>query len=256
MAIIVSSVQSSSSINARHSFSLTTFDPNGKLGQVEHAIKASSMGTPIMAIIRENNEILLAAPQVLPSAFMLDDGTARFSAVAPHIVIAHSGISADGRVLIAAAQRLAVEHAYTFEEAIPIDLLLEEMSLLCQEYTMKPGSRPFGSTLLVAYLPSAVPDSDPEQKPQLFQINPSGSVTILEDGVAVINGKISEETKSKLSQLAKSTSKSDDLKQLCDILQNSISTKVYPVDSETVQLPSCTLGASFSAREGLRIKRF
>ncbi|CAJ1954600.1 unnamed protein product [Cylindrotheca closterium] len=252
-----------SSMNGRHSFSLTTFDPTGKLGQVERAMEAAAMGTPIVAIINEKtNGILLAAPQILPSVFMVDDGTARFSSVAPHIAMTHSGISADGRVLIAAAQRLAVEHSYTFEEAIPIDLLLEEMSLLLQEYTMKPGSRPFGSTLLVAHLPSAVSGSDPDQKPQLFRIDPSGSVTLLEDGVAVINGKVSEDTKSKLKELASQSTTSkkiggDDLKQLCDILQDSISPKVFgKMDAETVQLPSCTLGVSFTPKNGLRIQRY
>jgi len=248
-------------MSGRYSFSLTTFDPTGKLGQVERAMEAASMGTPIVAIAYEkSNEILLASPQVLPSVFMLDDGTARFSSVAPHIVMAHSGISADGRVLIAAAQRLAVEHAYTFEEAIPIDLLLEEMSLLFQEYTMKLASRPFGSTILVAHLPSTVPGSEPDQKPQLFRIDSSGSVTVLEDGVAIINGNLSEATKEKLTKLSHSmslNSQGNDLKSLCDILQESIAPKVFgKMDTETVQLPSCTLGASFTAEVGLKIQRF
>lgn len=259
LAFTMTSSVRGSSVNERHSFSLTTFDPTGKLGQVERAMKAASMGIPIVAIVNEKtNRILLAAPQTLPSVFMLDDGTARFSSVAPHIVMAHSGISADGRVLIAAAQRLAVEHAYTFEEVIPIDLLLEEMSLLLQEYTMKPGSRPFGSVLLVAHLPSAVAGSDPDQSPQLFRIDPSGSVTLLEDGIAVINGKVAEDKQSKLKALSQLESNSgEDIEQLCDILQESISPKVFgKIHTETVQLPSCTLGASFTSQKGLRLQRY
>ena len=41
--------------DSAYSFSLTTFDTNGKLEQVERAMKAASMGTPILAIIKDND---------------------------------------------------------------------------------------------------------------------------------------------------------------------------------------------------------
>ena len=87
----------------------------------------------------------------------MDDGTPRFAAVTPEIVVAHSGLAADGRVLLAAAQRLAVEHEYTFgngnEQHLDVAIFLEEMALLLQSYTRKPATRPFGASLVVAYLP-------------------------------------------------------------------------------------------------------
>ena len=107
-------------IDGRHSFSLTTFDPTGKLGQVERASIAASLGTPLVAVCRQSEvgvwKVVLAAPQILSSPFVRDDGTARFSPVTSQILVAHTGISADGRVIVAAAQRLAVEHAFTFGE--------------------------------------------------------------------------------------------------------------------------------------------
>jgi 20S proteasome alpha/beta subunit len=168
----------------RYSFSLTTFDPVGKLGQVERALEAAAQGTPIVGIAVKPNRVLLAAPQVLPSPLMQDDGTTRFSCITPEICVAHSGIAADGRVVVAEAQRLAVEHEYTFDEDISIELLLEELSLLFQEYTMKAGARPFGTTLLVAYNPRRH-----EQEPCFYRIDPSGTVTAL-GNCAVINGNL------------------------------------------------------------------
>jgi 20S proteasome alpha/beta subunit len=258
------SVVAGSSIDGRYSFSLTTFDPSGKLGQVERAMEAASLGTPIVAVVKDDDQILLASPQVLPSVFMLDDGTARFASAAPHIVVAHSGISADGRVLVAAAQRLAVEHAYTFEEPIPIDLFLEEMSLLFQEYTMKPASRPFGATLLVAHLPPVATNN--ERKPQLFRIDASGAVTILEDNVAVINGRFSPEIESKLLELSKNSEnksspsavEDDELQSICRILQESMVTDApAEKESEKASLPSSSIiGASFTRQGGFALKRF
>lgn len=246
-----------SSIEGRHSFSLTTFSPSGKLGQVERAMEAASLGTPIVAVVKDG-KILLASPQILPSVFMLDDGTARFSSVAPHIVVGHSGISADGRVLLASAQRLAVEHSYTFDEAIPVDLFLEEMALLIQEYTMKPGTRPFGTTLLIAHLPK-----DEDKRPELFRIDPSGAVTKVENDVAVINGKYSVETHSKFSELSSSSSDSKDgterdLKTLCEILKDALSSNSSSSKKESEKvslLPSTIIGASLTRQEGFAIKR-
>jgi 20S proteasome alpha/beta subunit len=161
-------------IEGRYSFSLTTFHPSGKLPQLEHAIKASILGPPIIAISLPNNKgILLTSIQSLPSPLINDDGTSRFVKVSKSIVVGHTGVNADGRVLCEAAQRLSVEHTYTFHEEIPVDVLLEEMSLLFQEYTMKPGCRPFGSSLVVASLN----DSDHEGECSLFRIDPAGTVT-------------------------------------------------------------------------------
>lgn len=190
--------------DGRHSFSLTTFDPDGKLGQVERAIVAASLGTPIVGVVKGDN-IILASPQILPSPFMNDDGTTRFAAVSPQIVLGHSGISSDGRVVMESAQRLAIEHSYTYDEPIPINLFLEEISLLFQAYTMKPGARPFGCTLLVGYLP---PSSS--EKPRLFQIDCSGSVVEI-DTIAVINGKHQqgEDLKAKLGDFVKESDRNE-----------------------------------------------
>ena len=269
----------SSSIDGRYSFSLTTFDPSGKLGQVERAIIASSLGTPIIAAIlpvqnNSNNEddrkhaIIMASPQILPSPFLEDDGTSRFTQIAPHIVMGHSGISADGRALIKAAQRLAVEHSYTFEEPVPIELFLEELSLLMQQYTMKPGSRPFGSTLLVAYVPPQT-SAQTRKLPKLYRIDPSGSVIAYEENYAIVNGKSLDQgtIERKLKEMMTETSTSSEIDKyrndLKDILNESMSTNGNrnpssnnmndgnDTDGDNIKIPLKTriISASFSGGE-------
>jgi 20S proteasome alpha/beta subunit len=198
-------------MHERHAFSLTVFDPRGKLTQVEYAMVAASMGTPIVACVC-HDKILLAAPQLLPSPFLADDGTPRFTMVAPHLIVGHSGIAADGRVVMEAAQRLAIEHTYTFDEPMPLSLFLEELSLLFQEYTMKPMARPFGCTLLVGYLPASAPIAGTEEssqfspKPRLFRIDCSGSVSEL-NTVAILHGTMEkdDQLQSELMELVMST---------------------------------------------------
>eukprot|EP01083_Nonionella_stella_P082491 227686_1 len=183
-----SSFSSSDPIEGRYSFSLTTFHPSGKLPQLSHAIKASTIGPLIVAThIRGNgnrngngngpsneNAVVLSSIQNIPSPLIEDDGTARFVRITDGILMGHTGINADGRVVLEAAQRLAVDHAYTFGEEIPINALLEEISLLFQEYTMKAGVRPFGCCVIVASISEG-----------LFSIDPSGAVTKLDDVAAL-----------------------------------------------------------------------
>jgi 20S proteasome alpha/beta subunit len=162
--------------DGRHSFSLTTFDPAGKLEQVKRALQAAEQGSPIVGVVINDSSIILAAPQILP-IFAIDDGSSRFALITPEIVVTHSGLSADGRILVAAAQRLAVEHEYFFDENIPISIFLEELSLLFQEYTLKPGTRPFGASIVIAYVPSAMTQlSIGDKTPELYRIDPSGNI--------------------------------------------------------------------------------
>ncbi len=172
-------------IEGRYSFSLTTFHPSGRLPQLSHATTASTHGPPILYLHSpQHNTAILASLQSLPSPLIRDDGTARFVKITDSIVMGHTGINADGRAVIEAAQRLAVEHAYTFQEEIPLDVLLEEMALLFQEYTMKAGVRPFGCFLIVAGIRSGAKScehADGGANGGVFKIDPSGSVERLED---------------------------------------------------------------------------
>ena len=185
--------RSSSSVGGRYSFSLSTFDQNGRLAQVERAALAASLGPPVVAVSLSNGAgCVLASLFATPSPLVNDDGTARFVRISDNIAVAHSGVSADGRAVAAAAQRLAVEHAYTFaddgsdEEMIPIDFFLEEISGLFQKYTMKPGSRPFGCSLLVAHIPnddkagSGSSSGSSTACCRLYRIDPSGMVRLVE----------------------------------------------------------------------------
>ena len=187
---LVTMCTSDSRIDGRYSFSLTTFDPKGKLNQVERASRAAFLGTPVVALCRPN-AIILAAPQALPSPLVEDDGTARFAKISTDIVISHTGVAADGRIAVAAGQRLAVEHEFTFDETIPVEVFLESMALLFQEYTMKAGARPFGCALLVGSLESG----------ELYRLDPSGSVETL--GSCGVVGSLANKLQIQIEELSK-----------------------------------------------------
>ena len=226
-------------VDERHSFSLSTFDPSGKLGQVEYAAEAAALGTPVVALALPNQGVFLASPQVLPSPLIDDDGTGRFARVTSNLLVAHSGLSADGRVLVEAAQQLAVQHEFAYDELIPVDLFLEELSLLFQDYTMKEGSRPFGVTLIVAHLPN---DNNNDSSldtttPMLYRIDPSGAVSSL-GSYAVVNGNKLETDDGLLRHLkdlasdATSLSPDEIRDQLAGNLENALRRSVAPPGSD------------------------
>jgi 20S proteasome subunit alpha 2 len=196
-------------LDGRYSFSLTTFDPQGKLAQVERATRAASLGTPVIGVCTQHG-VYLCAPQILPSPLMIDDGTARFLSVSKTIAVAHSGI--DGRIVVAAAQRMSVEYEFTYDEEMPIEAFLEEISLLFQEYTMKAGCRPFGCSLLVAHLESS--------KNCLYRIDPSGAVETC--GSSGMIGSTMVDTLNRLKQLTADDSKDPDENDLLRLMKDSL----------------------------------
>jgi 20S proteasome alpha/beta subunit len=229
LLVVQSRTHASSEPNdGRYSYSLTTFDPNGKLGQVERAMRAAEQGTPIVALVR-SNAVILAAPQVLPSVLCMDDGTRRFVRVTPEIMVAHSGLAADGRILVTSAQRLAIEHEYTFDENISISTFLEELSLLFQEYTMKPGVRPFGASLVVGFVPlSDRIDSEGSISPEVYRLDPSGNVENLGDCAVVHGGMERTDLKAKLEAMKQAqpqASIDDDSDMIVEILRSALTVR-------------------------------
>lgn len=230
----------SSADGGRHSFSLSTFDKEGRLNQVERAQRAASLGPPVVAVsLRNGAGCVMASLFGTPSPLVEDDGTARFVRISDTIAVAHSGVSADGRAVTAAAQRLAVEHAYTFHddgsadgsEMIPIDLFLEEVSQLFQRYTMKPGCRPFGCSLLVAHIPSGTcggntpgdaSSSSSSSRCRLYRIDPSGMVQLVEPLCCIGGGLVVDKIVQKLEEhsCADASSLEDAERILLDAMRN------------------------------------
>ena len=240
-----------------YSFSLTTFDPSGKLGQVERAMTAASLGVPLLAACHNDGIISFVAPQMLPSPLHKDDGTTRFSPISPNIAICHSGISADGRVVIAAAQQLAMEHAFTFDEPIPISIFLEEVSLLFQEYTMKVGARPMGVTLLIGYVPHTEDDADSDASPQLYRIDPSGAVSSL-GKTAIVNGNFGTTDiglQKKLEQLAEENLEDEESRRRLWQIMSEALDQASKDKGVKVLAPTTILTASLSRNNGFTVDR-
>ncbi|MDI1491962.1 MAG: Proteasome subunit alpha type-2 [Ramalina farinacea] len=146
----------------RYSFSLTTFNPSGKLVQIEYALAAVNQGVTSLGIKvpkktshqrhrpRHRKEILLP-PHRPPSL-------AKVSLITPNIGMVYSGMGPDYRVLVDKARKVSHTHyKRIYNEYPPTRILVQDVARVMQEATQSGGVRPYGGG------------------PSLYQVDPSGS---------------------------------------------------------------------------------
>ena len=86
----------------------------------------------------------------------------------PHAACNVAGLTADANVLIEQARLRAARYHYQYQEAIPVEQLVEYVCNYKQFYTQRGGLRPFGVAFLFA-------GYDEHYGFQLYQSDPSGN---------------------------------------------------------------------------------
>ncbi|KAL9187845.1 hypothetical protein ACHAXT_006223 [Thalassiosira profunda] len=240
----------------RHSYSLSTFSPSGDLDQVVRAMRASMLGTPIVALAIPPSEegeasdmskpksddappsinplparggIYLSLPLrfLSTSPFLVDDGTPRIVHPTSSICVAHTGVGADGRALCDVAVKLALDYRYVYGEEITVEELLEGLAEKVQEMTMRAGSRPYGCALLVGCLGG----EDGSDGPAMYRVDPSGAVVLLGSN----DSRQNETTTTKYAGRRGSVAflgNWDPLRQKKDAIRNQLGTRPFATEDE------------------------
>ncbi|XP_071943486.1 proteasome subunit alpha type-2 [Antedon mediterranea] len=152
----------------RYSFSLTTFSPSGKLVQIEYALNAVAAGASSVGI-KASNGVVIATEKKQKSILYDEHSINKVEMITKNIGMVYSGMGPDYRVLVRRARKLAQQYYMVYQEQIPTAQLVHKVASVMQEYTQSGGVRPFGVSLLVAGW------DDDDQKPFLFQCDPSGA---------------------------------------------------------------------------------
>ncbi|KAM3876580.1 proteasome subunit alpha type-2-like [Diretmus argenteus] len=166
-----------------YSFSLTTFNPSGKLDQIEYALAAVAAGTPSVGI-KASNGVVLAAVKKQKSTLYDEQSVHKVEPITKHIGMVYSGMGPDYRVLVHRARKLAGQYFLAYQEPIPTGQLVQRVASVMQEYTQSGGVRPFGVSLLIA--------GWDEDHPCLFHLDPSGEYSAWKAtamGKNYVNGK-------------------------------------------------------------------
>lgn len=144
---------------------ITMFSPDGRLLQVEYAIKTVRIGNTAMGIVCKDGVLLVTDKRIndklivasaIEKIFMIDD----------HIIATAAGILSDARVLVEKAQQKAQNNRVTFDSPIDTLTVVKDMCSLKQLCTQSGGLRPFGVSLLVAGID--------EDGMKLFRTDPTG----------------------------------------------------------------------------------
>ncbi|SCU93911.1 LAMI_0E16028g1_1 [Lachancea mirantina] len=152
----------------RYSFSLTTFSPSGKLGQIDYALAAVKQGVTSLGI-RATNGVIIATEKKSSSPLALADTLSKAELITPNIGAVYSGMGPDFRVLVDKSRKVAHTHyKRVYNEYPPTKILVSEIAKVMQEATQSGGVRPFGVSLLVA-------GHDEHHGFSLYQVDPSGS---------------------------------------------------------------------------------
>lgn len=152
-----------------YSFSLTTFSPNGKLVQIEHALAAvNSQGRPALGI-KAKNGVVIATEKKTSNSILIDETSfKKVEMITENIGCVYSGMPADYRVILARSRKEAQVYWQQYRIGIPVRQLVRQIAAVVQEYTQSGGVRPFGVSLLIC-------GYDINGGMQLFQVDPSGA---------------------------------------------------------------------------------
>ena len=163
--------RSSSSSDRRYDRSVTTFDPTGRLRQVEHAWTASERGdTVVAAIVGECIYVITVGKQQKQSSLLWR--TPKVQSLSMGLWSVTAGLSGDAQYWTEQLRSLARQ--YRLESGGRIDCRITTLARLAAErqhaWTVTPGRRPLGlTTLLLGFL-----DTTTSMEPRLFRCQAGG----------------------------------------------------------------------------------
>lgn len=143
---------------------VTTWNPEGRLYQIEYAIEALKQGSACVGAT-SNTHVVLAGIKRSPSE--LASYQQKIFRIDDHMGIVISGLTADGRSLCKYMRSECLNHKFMYDSALQTERLVMDVADKHQQATQSYVRRPYGIGLLVA--------GYDRTGPHLFQTDPSGN---------------------------------------------------------------------------------
>jgi len=156
--------------------SITTFDPNGRLLQVEYGAEAANRASPIVAVVIDET-IYIAIPTTTMTT------TCPIHRLDHHLFLVATGLAGDALAVARQLRQSAAQHRLSHGEPSTVLECATEVATLQHGLTKQPGARPLGVTALIVGLDSL---SHGKENPRLYRSNPGGT---LEDCYYAAAGK-------------------------------------------------------------------
>ncbi|SCU95276.1 LADA_0G14664g1_1 [Lachancea dasiensis] len=152
----------------RYDSRTTIFSPEGRLYQVEYALESISHAGTAIGIMAKDGIVLAAERKVTSKLLEQGSSSEKLYKLNDNITVAVAGLTADAEILINTARVYAQNYLKTYNEEIPVEILVRYLSDVKQGYTQHGGLRPFGASFIYA-------GYDNRYGYQLFTSNPSGN---------------------------------------------------------------------------------
>ena len=153
--------------NMAYDRAITVFSPDGRLFQVEYAREAVKRGTTTVGL-KFRDGVILIIDKRISSPLIEPTSIEKIFKIDEYIGCATSGLVADARVLVDRARIESQINKITYNERIPVDILVKKICDFKQNYTQYGGVRPFGTALLIAGVDS--------KGVHLYETDPSGAM--------------------------------------------------------------------------------
>lgn len=141
-----------------------TWNPQGRIPQIEYAMEAVKMGTPIVGLRSDTHAVLCSFKRAQSELathqkkiFKIDD----------HLGMGVSGLTADARVLSDYMRNECLNNRYIYDAPMNVGRLVTQVADKSQLKTQNSSKRPFGVGLLIA--------GYDEKGPHIFETCPSGN---------------------------------------------------------------------------------
>lgn len=173
--------------------SVNTYNSEGRIHQIEYAMKAMNLGTTTIGL-RTDEFVVLCSEKKLLSKLQNPQSVRKHYKIYDHIVLGFSGISGDTKTIVKKSRDFCISHTHMYEENVNVERLLKYLSSLSLRFSEEDEAkmifrRPFGVSLLIAGF---------DTKPRLFSLDPSGSyisykAKAIGSGHEVVGGMLEEE---------------------------------------------------------------
>ena len=129
--------------------SVFTYSPDGRIYQVEYALKALEPSGTCVGV-RCSDGVVLGVEKLVHSKMLVPGTGRRIHGVDAHVGIASAGLQPDARFLVSQAREAARQYKTNFGEPIPPRVLNDRLGSIMHMTTVYDQYRPFGAALLLA----------------------------------------------------------------------------------------------------------
>ncbi|KAM6445833.1 proteasome subunit alpha type-3 isoform 2-T2 [Rhynochetos jubatus] len=155
-----------SSIGTGYDLSASTFSPDGRVFQVEYAMKAVENSSTAIGI-RCKDGVVFGVEKLVLSKLYEEGSNKRLFNVDRHVGMAVAGLLADARSLADIAREEASNFRSNYGYDIPLKHLADRVAMYVHAYTLYSAVRPFGCSFMLG-------SYDDDDGAQLYMIDPSG----------------------------------------------------------------------------------